>query len=136
MGNAPYLVTIVLDRVYGPRLREALEEGPVWVVDSPVNREVAQKLWNEFPSRDHLNGITVFKGAGAGSEEVLIGEFATIDLHHGIHSADPPYTVIRVIGCYLTSEIETTLSEYGFDSFERIDGGFEAVRPLPQRADR
>lgn len=80
-----------------------------------------------------MDGITVFKAAiDRTPEEILIDEFGTIDLHHGPHSADPPYTVIRIIGTFLTEKIMGTLSEYGFDSFDIADDGFRAVRPLEQ----
>jgi hypothetical protein len=44
----------------------------------------------------------------------------------------PSYTVIRVIGTFLTGKIKAALSEYGFDSFDIADDGFRAARPLEQ----
>lgn len=133
MREAPYSVCVVLDREYGTRLSVLLEVGPVWVIDSQTNREVALKIWEEFPTRDEMDGITVLKAANDRTlEEVLINEFGTIDLHHGPYSADPPYTVIRVIGTSLTEKIKGALSEYGFDSFDIANDGFHAVRPLEQ----
>jgi hypothetical protein len=132
MSPAPYIVSVVLDREFGSRLLGLLESGPVWVVDSPTNREVAQKLWAEFPDRNHLTGITVFKtGITRTPAETLISEIATIDLHHGEYSADPPYTAIRVFGCEPEHEVRNALAEFGFDSFRPTVDGFEAVRPLP-----
>jgi len=132
MSSPPYSVSIVLDRSYGPRLRELLKSGPVWAVDSPANRDCAQELWAEFPIRDHLDGITIFKSAdGRSPEEVLIDEVGTVDEHHGIYSADPAYTVILVVGSALTSEVRQVLAGLGFDTFTVNDDGFRAVRPLP-----
>ena len=37
----------------------------------------------------------------------------TIDMHHGIYSADPPYTVICVIGAALTATVRAAVSPYG-----------------------
>ncbi|HUY81388.1 MAG TPA: hypothetical protein VMU92_06660 [Acidobacteriaceae bacterium] len=111
MSKAPYSVSIVLDREFGARLRELLELGPVWVVDTDSNRDSAQKLWAEFPSRSHLDGITVFKAAlEASPTQMLIGEMDSIDLHHGVYSADPAYTVVNVVGCNLTPEIQESLA--------------------------
>ena len=132
MSSAPYSVSIVLDSGYGPRLRELLKLGPVWAVDSPVNRHCAEQLWAEFPARDHLDGITIFRSAGDRSpEQVLIDQMGTIDEHHGIYSADPPYTVIRVVGSALTPEVRQVVESFGFDSFTNSSGGFDAIRPLP-----
>jgi hypothetical protein len=70
MIRVPYEIFIVLDRDYGSRLRKLLESGPIWAVNSPANREVAQEIWKEFPSRDHLDGITIFTiGKGASPEK-------------------------------------------------------------------
>jgi hypothetical protein len=105
----------------------------VWAVDSPANRECAQQLWAEHPDRDHLDGITVFKSPEDRSPaHMLIDQMATIDEHHGIYSADPAYTVVRVIGSGLTQEIRQVLGSFGFNSFTATDEGFEAVRPLPE----
>jgi hypothetical protein len=132
MSSAPYSVSIVLDRSYGSRLQELFKVGPAWAVDSPANRHCAEQLWAEFPARDHLDGITIFRTAEDRSpEQVLIDEIGTIDEHHGIYSADPPYTVIRVVGSALTPEVRQVLERFGFDCFTINSGGFDAVRPLP-----
>ena len=131
MSTAPYSVSVVLDRAFGPRLSEVSELGPVWIVDSPVNRAVAVDLWAQFPTRNHLNGITTFKAAETDScEEMLIGNLDTIELHHGFYSADPPYTVLEVVGSRLTARIEAALRTLGFDSFPVTTDGFRATRPL------
>jgi hypothetical protein len=132
MTRVPYLVSVVVDREYGSRLRGLLEAGPVWVVDSPVNRDSAENLWTEFRSLNHLEGVTIFKAENDISPaQMLIDEMPTIDLHHRDYSADPPYTVIRVVGCEPNPEVRETLEEFGFDSFNRTPEGFEAMRPLP-----
>jgi hypothetical protein len=132
MNREPYEVFIVLDCDYGSRLLKLLESGPIWAVDSPANRGVAQEIWKEFPSRGHLEGITLFTTAkGASPEEVFIDEFDTIDLHHGVYSAALPYTIACAIGTPLTDKLRAVLSPYGFDSFAVTDEGFRATRPLP-----
>jgi hypothetical protein len=132
MGKSKYSISVVLDREFGLRLRQLLEAGPVWVVDSPTNRDSAEKIWAEFPERDHLDGVTVFKSAATRDPaEILTGELPAIDLHHGVHSADPAYAAIRVIGCELKPDVQEVLAGFGFDSFTRTPEGFEAIRPLP-----
>jgi hypothetical protein len=104
----------------------------VWAVDSPANRDCAQQLWAEFPARDHLDGITLFKATEDRSPgQILIDEMVTIDQHHGVYSADPPYTAIRVVGSTLTPQGREVLGTFGFDSLTLTDEGFQAVRPLP-----
>jgi hypothetical protein len=128
----PYRVIVVLDREYGERLSQLVAQGPVWIIDTPTNRTVAQKIWAADPNRSHLDGVTTFKtGSEPSSEDALICELETIDLHHGIHSANPPYTVIEVIGTSITDRLKGKLSQFGFDQFEATPEGFRTIRPLP-----
>jgi hypothetical protein len=60
---------------------------------------------------------------------MLVDWMDTIDLH----SADPPYTVIRVVGSMLTPKGRQVLRTFGFDSFRVTDEGFHALRPLQPR---
>jgi hypothetical protein len=57
----PYRVFVVVDRDYGQRLAELAETGPVWIVDTPANRSVAQEIWAARPNSSHLEGVTTFK---------------------------------------------------------------------------
>ena len=132
MNKEPYSVSIVLDRNYGSLLRELIEAGPVWIVDSLINRELTDQLWEETPTHGHPDGVTFFKAsADRPPEQMLTDWMDTIDLHHGVYSADPPYTIIHVIGTTLTPGGREFLGTFGFDSFTVTDQGFQAVRPLP-----
>jgi hypothetical protein len=127
-----YRVFVVLDREYGESLAELAQNGPVWIVDTATNRAAAQRIWAANPNRSHLDGVTTFKFVeGTPSEDVLINELDTIDLHHGTYSANPPYTVLEVIGNAITSRLKKELSEFGFDEFQATSQGFRAVRPIP-----
>jgi hypothetical protein len=103
---------------------------PVRIVGSPANKSVAQRLWSELPARNHLTGITAFSDTGSLSpSELLLAELDTLDLHHGSYSADPPYTVIEVIGAPLTAKTKDALSIYSFNEFRENLAGFTATRP-------
>jgi hypothetical protein len=129
----PYRVFVVVDREYGQRLAELAQTGPVWIVDTAANRTVAQRIWATDPNRSHLDGVTTFKfPEGSSSEDILINELDTIDLHHGIYSANPPYTVIEVIGTGISDNVKNSFAEFGFDQFEPTPQGFRAIRPLPK----
>jgi hypothetical protein len=136
MQAAPYSVSIVVDPEFDGDVAELVRTGPVWIVDTPANRAKVESVWKSRPSGSHLDGVTLFKSKPETSPALrLIWNFDTIDLHHGIYSADPPYTMIDVIGTPNTAEIEAELSQYGFDEFELISGGFRAVRSLPNERD-
>jgi hypothetical protein len=127
-----YRVFVVVDPQYGERLPELAQRGPVWIVDTPANRVAAQQLWAANPNRCHLDGVTKFKfGEGRSFEDILIDELDTIDLHHGTYSADPPYTVLEVIGAAISVRLKAKLSQYGFDEFQETSEGFRAMRSMP-----
>jgi hypothetical protein len=130
--HRPYKVYVVVDRAFGPLLSALEPHTPVWIVNTPLNRATAERLWKEKPAESHLTGITVFNDAGCSAEELFISELETIDLHHGTHSADPPYTVLEVYGVALTAPIRAALGEYGFNQFRLGTNGFWASRPLPE----
>ena len=124
-------VFVVLDRAYGDRLVGLAQAGPVWVVDALPNRSAAEGFWAANPALTHLNGITAFKfETDSSPEEILMNELDTIDLHHGMYSANPPYAVIEVIGASLAEMVKGKLSEFGFSEFEATSEGFRAVRLL------
>jgi len=128
----PYRVFVVVDRDYGHRLSQLAQTGPVWIVDTPANRAVAQGIWTTNPNNSHLDGVTTFKfGEGNSSEDILVNELDTIDLHHGTYSANPPYTVLEVIGTGISTRLKAELSQFGFDEFQETSQGFRSVRPAP-----
>ena len=132
MCKAPYSVTVILDRTYGDGLLTLPVGTAVWIVDTPPNRTAAQRVWARRTSDGHLDGVTTFKTReGASAEEMLLGELDTIDLHHGSYSAEPPYTVLEVIGAAATEQIKSAMSTLGFTGFQSTALGFRAVRPLP-----
>jgi hypothetical protein len=131
--SEPYRVFVVVDRNYGQELAELAQAGPVWIVDTPPNRIIAQQIWAAHPNRNHLEGVTTFKFAVDGSsEDIFINELGTIDEHHGTYSANPPYTIIEVIGTGISNKIRNELAVFGFDQFEPTARGFRAIRPLPK----
>jgi hypothetical protein len=68
-----YRVFVVLDREFGDRLSELPRTGAVWIVDTPLNRAAAQKIWAVEPNRGHLDGVTTFKtGDDCSPEDNLI----------------------------------------------------------------
>ena len=100
-------------------------------MDTPVNPPVAHRLWKERTEDSHLTGITTFNdNESASRESVLVDKLDTIDLHHGPHSADPPYAQLEVFGARLCEEIRAELSRYGFNKFEDTPDGFCCAREV------
>jgi hypothetical protein len=129
---SPYKVSVVVDREFSEQLARLTPGVPVWIVDTSINKPVAQRLWRERPQSGSLTGITTFDASNSASpEDIVASMLGAIDLHHGVYSADPPFTVIEVFGARLTDKLKAELSEYGFNEFEPGSTGFRATRPLP-----
>lgn len=127
-----YRVFVVLDREYGERLSALTRKGPVWIVDTPLNRAAAHDMRALHNYRSHLDGITTFAaGNNLLPEDLFINELGTIDMHHGIYSADPPYTELEVIGTAISDKVKAELSQFGFNDFQPTAERFRAIRPLP-----
>jgi hypothetical protein len=128
----PHRVYVVVDREFGERLGTLAPGVPVWIVDTPANKVVAQRLWKGHPTDSHLRGITTFGVLNSSPPgDLLISQLPAIDLHHGCHSADPAYTLLEVLGTPLSERIKGELSEYGFDEFHSTPAGFRAAHPAP-----
>jgi|SRR5271163_1405648 len=132
MAEVRYKVYVIVDRDFGEKLTRLDRGAPVWIVDTTTNKPVVQRFWYEHPEKGHLAGITTFDDVRTSSpEDMLLSHLNTIELHHGSYSADPPFTVIEVLGTELTDKAKRQLSEYGFNEFQVIPSGFTAVRPKP-----
>lgn len=124
---------IVLEQEFGDRLLELNRSGPVWIVDTPVNRAAAERVWSANPNCAHLDGVTTFKiDVSHSAEDNLINELDTIDLHHGIYSANPVSTILEVIGIQPSQRIKDELSQYGFSEFQLRETGFIATHAIPK----
>lgn len=129
--ETPYRVIVVVDRDYGQRLLALPPDVPVWIVDTPNNVPAIKQRWVESPEGNHLTGVASFKtSADRTPEQMFLEDFDTVDLHHGAHSADPPYTVLEVIGVSATAAIKAELAKYGFQDYEVTEAGFIARRSL------
>ena len=126
----PYRVHVVVDPAFGQRLADLPADEPVWVVASPINEPVIRQLWQQRPTKSHLDGITLFQSHGS-PEDALLGNLGTIDLHHGEYSAQPPYSLLEVVGCQPSEEVRSALAELGFSITATSPQGFSAQRPIP-----
>lgn len=121
-------VIVIVDPKFGERLAHLPDGVPIWIVKSADNIPVAHRLWKDRPDASYLTGITTFGDAVDSPEENLISNLATIDLHHGVWSAQSPFSEIEVFGTQLTDRIKIALLEYEFDRLEQSGERFVAIR--------
>jgi hypothetical protein len=91
-----------------------------------------ERKWKERNQKCHLTAITTFNDLKSSSaEDLLVSELDKIDLHHGSHSANPPDTILEVLGAPLIDRVIAELSQYGSDEFHPSAAGFRAGQAVP-----
>jgi hypothetical protein len=130
MGDAPYIVGLVVDPDYGERLMELASEMHVWVADTPTNTPIAQRIWAETTEPGIERGVTTFKIADLQDHEGnAMRELENIELHHGQYSHRPPVSVVEVVGVLITPPLKNAFEELGYTIFSETPEGFRATRP-------
>jgi hypothetical protein len=130
MSAAP-TVAVVVDNHYGDRLLQLAHSGPVWIVDTEINRPSAEKQWAVDPTSSYIRGVTIFNSYGVTDPaQIFLNIFGVVDLHHGEYSSDPPYGELQVLGTTATTIIKDKVSEFGFVVSESTKDYFRAVRNL------
>jgi hypothetical protein len=122
-------VAIVLDPDYGNKLASLAAGAHVWIVDTPANRAAASEYWAQNARHKVESGVTTFKfSENASRLETCLDILATVDLHHGEYSSNPPYSELEVIGLPLTDKAKSAIKDLGFGRFETTAEGFRATR--------
>lgn len=116
-------VAVVLDPT-NEQLEATANSMPVWAVDSPGNRSIAQRFWSKFPNaRQRDIGITLFETADVDDRyNNFVGVLNSVDEHHwDLH-------LLYVFGLELTDRARADLQKLGFDSYSTTADGFIATR--------
>jgi hypothetical protein len=129
MATEFHRVAIVVDPNFGDRLIALSRRLHVWVCDTPANRAVASSIWGNDPTYDLESGITTFHfAADSSAAEIVDAVLGDVDLHHGANSHDPPWSVIKVIGCSPTEALTAAFSSFGAEIVSTAPDVFEARR--------
>jgi hypothetical protein len=97
---------------------------PVWAVESPSNRSVAERFWNKFPSANQRDvGFTLFRTADINAPyDNFVGVLDTLGEHHwGLRQ-------LYVFGLELTEQAQADLQVLGFDAYTPTTHGFVAMK--------
>ena len=122
-----YVVGLAVDPEFRD-LASVARRMPLWVVDTPFNRPLAESHWRDHHNHTHLDGVTLFTVvAGDLPEEWCANVLRDIDLHHGQHSHNPPYSAVEVFGVKLTDRLRNAFAEFGFTTFDERGDGFRAI---------
>ena len=116
-------VVVVFDRDFAHRLDELMGRDS-WIVGSPVNSPAIEQIWKT----DRDFSVTVFKDYGEPLEDAFDEILATVDLHHGEFSEDPPYRRVEVFGVQPDQPALASLARFGFELEAATRDGFVARR--------
>lgn len=129
MKPRAHSVAIVVDRLFGERLIELANRLHVWACNSPANHAIAERIWNESKPYSLDWGLTVFNVQDNDDpEQMALSILHDVDLHHGPHSHDPPWSVLEFYGTPPTPAIHMAIQEFGAIALVPFDGGFTASR--------
>lgn len=124
-------VIVVLDPNFAGDLWALSRTAHVWIIGSELNEEAARQVWNrERDPRWPTQGVTTFVGAAC-EADTLYSMLATIDEHHGDHSAELPWQVIHVRGLGISDVSEPRIADELAEvpvNFLPEQGGFAIVR--------
>jgi len=137
VSETRYIVAIIVDPEFGERVREVLQRMPVWLVDSEVNRRVAEAIW-EGHRADHTQpgGLTTFRADPARPpDEQCAAILRSIAGHHDEYSHHPGYSGVEVFGAAPTPALVRALAEYRLTAVRAFPGGFAATTAGGERAD-
>jgi hypothetical protein len=113
MMETPTRVAIVVELDFSGALEQLAERMHVWVVDTPPNRAIAEKVWGRG-SGDRTHGITTFDIDATAAPEMWVVEFLnTVDEHHGLRAEWASDVELEVWGVGLTANIRGALQELG-----------------------
>jgi hypothetical protein len=135
VNKGPHSVALVVDRQFGERLVALSERLHVWVINSPANRSVAERIWRDLGGAHSLErGVTTFDAsAQACPSEVAADQLSSIDLHHGEYSHSPPWSLLEVYGTEPTPTLTAALRDFGLAEIIQQPGFFIA-RQTPEGA--
>jgi hypothetical protein len=122
-------VGIVVDRNFGDRIQQLARLFHVWVVESPSNTPVIQKVWeaqSRVPDLDILGpGVTSFGASSGETAEDMCARIASeVQVHHGEFGHDPPWAEIEIHGVQLDDRLGEVFRALGTTEFEAFPEGF------------
>jgi hypothetical protein len=130
-------VAIVLVPEFGSgQLRSLAKRMHVWIAATNANRPAIEAIWAQNAGYSAASGVTGIDPSDRESpSEFFERVLEAVEEHHGIHSHDPPWTVLHVYGVSATRSVREALAEYGAMVLHERQDHFTAHRPDPSPHD-
>ena len=77
---------VIVDPNYGQGLDRAAQFAPLWIVDTPINKEACKRYWDRHPHRDHREQGAVTSYKTVNPQDRLgsfLGIIPQLEDHHG-----------------------------------------------------
>lgn len=129
MTETPYTVAIIVDPGFGERVRDIVTRMPAWVVDTEVNRRVAEQVWADSRAAGTYHGdtLTTFRvDSTATAEQWCASILPSVAMHHDAYSHYLGYSAVEVFGAELTPDLRRSFAEYRLTEVSPLPGGFRA----------
>jgi len=124
MSTRSHTVALVVDPEFGEQLVALSHRVHVWVVDTPTNRAVAERIWRESGGYSRESGVTTFTALLTDSaEDIASSQLDSIELHH------PGWSVLEVFGAHPGPILISALRELGLSDVRTTTTGFIASIP-------
>jgi hypothetical protein len=109
-------LVIVFDEDYSSQLEKLAFHTPVWLVDTPANRNAAEQAWHAAIEWPHIT-VTLFRRQ---EWETLLEQIAFQEKR--------PVESMEIIGEPLSDAAENAFRAAGFDRFDYTDRGFRVKK--------
>ena len=123
-------VILIVDPAFDARLQTQFGSAPVWLVESPSNRALAEQLRLGYLTATDATLLTVFTGdLGASGADRVLAILGTVAEHHGAWSTNGDeltMTGLRVIGADVTRDVAAACRDYGLPHIAAAEYGFVA----------
>lgn len=110
------VVTVVFQDDYSEHLEKVAFRSPVWIVDTPANRQAAEGAWHAATEWPHIS-VTLFR---FDDWRTLI-EQITLQVRN--------VSGFEVVGSAMTLPARAALDAAGFSRFDETAEGFRARKP-------
>jgi hypothetical protein len=131
-----YVVAVVLDPLFGSKLRELVSQFDVWAVSSSVHHLIAEQVWQEVKASTSNHQLTLWSSPmNLELEETWRGILQDIETHHGEYSHNPRVSALEVIGSSATAVAREALRKFNFSIIEITALGFRARKPPLSNSD-
>ncbi|HZF68988.1 MAG TPA: hypothetical protein VEZ47_13180 [Gemmatirosa sp.] len=116
MAANPHVVAVVVETDAAARLPELAARLPVWVADTPANRDTTEALRVAAQQGGAPVDITLFRvDTESLPDEWVVRVLGPLMEHHGASAHDRPIGELELYGVLVMDPLRSALSEHGFD---------------------